>query len=159
MRQIQGFCIGHDAADEIRRFLYGLFQAFAADDGRRDDGRKDIACAAAVAAGANPPRKPMSSTLPAAFARTPMTRAAGWNAKPSSGPAPQPMSSAETMRNGNSDTSSGPPQSTRPACRASAQRCGAANTKTAVNIASASSIPCRNLWVRFISKPSASIYM
>ena len=50
MRQIQGFCIGHDAADEIRRFLYGLFQAFAADDGRRDDGRKDIPCPAAVAA-------------------------------------------------------------------------------------------------------------
>ena len=32
MRQIQGFCIGHDAADEIRRFLYGLFQAFAAHE-------------------------------------------------------------------------------------------------------------------------------
>ena len=50
MRQIQGFGIGQGAADEIRRCLYGLFQAFAADDGRRDDGRKDIPCPAALAA-------------------------------------------------------------------------------------------------------------
>ena len=49
MRQIQGFCIGHDAADESDAFCTAC-SSFAADDGRRDDGRKDIPCPAAVAA-------------------------------------------------------------------------------------------------------------
>ena len=47
----------------------------------------------------------MSSTPPAAGLRTPMSRATGRNTNPSTCPAPQRMSRAETMRNGNSDTS------------------------------------------------------
>ena len=114
---------------------------------------------AATAAGAKPPKAPMSSTPPAPFARMPMSRAAGRNTKPSHCPAPQPAASADTMRNGNSDTSSGPPHSRSPACRASAQRCGAANTRNAVYPASASSTPRRKFQLRFITQPSASIYM
>ena len=109
--------------------------------GRRADAscgvssRLRTASATAAAAGANPPRNPMSSTPPAAGLRTPMSRATGRNTNPSTCPAPQRMSRTETMRNGNSDTSSGPPHRASPCCSARAQHCGAANTSPAVPIA------------------------
>ena len=42
---------------------------------------------------------------------------------------------------------------------AAAERCGAANTRNAVYPASASSTPRRKFQLRFITQPSASIYM
>ena len=50
MRKVEGFRIFHDLADEVCRLLYGFFEALTADNGRRDDGRKDVSRAAAVAA-------------------------------------------------------------------------------------------------------------
>ena len=117
------------------------------------------ACAAAEAAGAKPPSAPMSSTPPALLARTPMSRAAGLNSTPSHSPAPLCISRAETIKNGNSDTSSGPPHSCSPCRRVSAQRPGAANTSTAVASASTRNVIRRIFSLRFISPPSPSIYM
>ena len=69
----------------------------------------------------------MSSTRPAAGARTPMSLAAGQKGSPSTSAAGHWMSSVDTMRNGNSESSSGPPQSASPSRRAFAQASGAAN--------------------------------
>ena len=101
--------------------------------GRSASASRAVSCpertapAAALAAGAKPPREPMSSTRPAAGARTPMSLAAGQKGSPSTSAAGHWMSSVDTMRNGNSESSSGPPQSASPSRRACAQASGAAN--------------------------------
>ena len=93
------------------------------------------ACAAAWAAGANPPKKPIISTRAAQRLRTPMSRAKGRNGRASTSLALHWISSDDTTRNGNSDSSSGPPQSASPSASAFAQVCGAANGSTPTSTA------------------------
>src|SRR5699024_7155162 len=72
----------------------------------------------------------------------------------SSSPPPLRASRVETIKNGNKDSSSGPPQRASPSRRARAQAAGAAKGSAAVSSASRTKTQRR-----YISSPPASIYM
>ena len=94
------------------------------------------ACAAAFAAGAKPPNRPMSRTRAAQGACTPIHHAAGRSGMANRSPAGHWTSSDDTTRNGKSDSSSGPAQRARPSRSACPQACGTANGSAPARTAS-----------------------
>ena len=86
-------------------------------------------------AGAKPPKKPIISTRAAQGLCTPIPRASGRNGTASRSLAGHCTSSDDTTKNGNRDSSSGPPQSTNPSRRACVQGPGAANGSTPASTA------------------------